>query len=60
VFADRGLDLTKIESRPRKGRPFEYAFHADVVAKADASLEDALAALSGVAHDVRVLGTYPT
>lgn len=59
VFADRGLDLTRIESRPLKGRPFEYAFHADVVAPHDAPLDVALAALESVAHGVRVFGTYP-
>ncbi len=60
VFADRGLDLTKIESRPLKGRPFEYAFHADLVAPHDAPIDAAVDALSKVARGVRVFGTYPS
>jgi prephenate dehydratase len=58
VFADRGIDLTKVESRPLRGRPFEYAFHADVVASESAPLDDAISALSAAAYAVRVFGTY--
>jgi prephenate dehydratase len=58
VFAARGLDLTRIESHPVAGRPFEYAFLADLVAPDGAALDAALADLVEVAAAVRRLGTY--
>ena len=60
-FAKRGIDLTKIESRPLKGSPFEYVFYVDLVAepgKADAVAE-AIRELSNMSASLRVLGTYP-
>ena len=59
AFAERHLNLTKLESRPRPGRPWEYVFYADVDAAADApEMVDALAALSEHATFTRLLGTY--
>src|SRR5215831_18711546 len=59
AFADRHLSLTKLESRPRPGRPWEYVFYVDVDAPAArAEMVDALAALSEHATFTRVLGTY--
>jgi prephenate dehydratase len=49
-----GMNLTKIESRPIKGRPFEYAFYADVVS--DGPLPD----LDDVTTSLRVMGAYAT
>src|SRR5713101_4172962 len=47
AFAERHLNLTKLESRPRPGRPWEYVFYADVDAAAQApEMVDALADLS--------------
>ena len=59
AFATRHLNLTKLESRPRAGRPWEYVFYADVDAAADdPAMVDALAELSDHATFTRVLGTY--
>ena len=59
AFAERHLSLTKLESRPRPGRPWEYVFYVDVDAPAArAEMVDALAALSEHATFTRVLGTY--
>jgi prephenate dehydratase len=59
AFAERHLNLTKLESRPRPGRPWEYVFYADVEAAAHLpEMVEALAALSEHATFTRLLGTY--
>jgi prephenate dehydratase len=59
-FAFRGVNLTKIESRPMRGRLGHYLFHVDMEGRADeASVADAVAALHAHCDEVRLLGTYP-
>lgn len=59
-LADRGLNLSRIESRPIPEAPFEYCFHLDVAPAPDvARLRDAIAALRRCCLSVRVLGVYP-
>ena len=58
-FAERHLSLSKLESRPRAGRPWEYVFYADVEAPARApEMVEALAELSEHATFTRLLGSY--
>src|SRR3954454_16396062 len=59
AFAERHLNLTKLESRPRPGRPWEYVFYADIEAQAQLpAMVDALEALSEHATFTRLLGNY--
>jgi prephenate dehydratase len=59
-FADRGVNLTRIESRPRRVRLGHYMFFADMEGGVDEpSVRDALEALSGRVQTLRVLGSYP-
>ena len=59
VFADRHISLSKIESRPMRGRPWEYVFYADFLRGRDKLAREALLELSKVAELVKVLGVYP-
>ena len=59
VFALRDLDLSKIESRPVRGKPWEYMFFVDVLRGRDRTLDLALKQLEEVAGFVKVLGVYP-
>jgi prephenate dehydratase len=61
AFAMFDVDLSKIESRPVEGRPWEYAFYADLAGRReDANVARALDALGGMAEMLRVFGSYPT
>jgi prephenate dehydratase len=58
-FASRGINLHKLESRPRRGRPFEYVMYIDVMAPADdPGLQQALTEVGDHTSLLRVLGSY--
>lgn len=59
-FADRGLNLTKIESRPRRNRPWEPVFYLDFEGHwQDTVCQEALARLLQRASFVKMFGSYP-
>ena len=59
VFALRDINLSKLESRPIRGRPWEYLFYVDIDTKRDElPCARALTQLGEFAKWVRVLGTY--
>jgi prephenate dehydratase len=60
-FAERGIDLTKIESRPIKSSPFEYLFFVDLVSEPGrhSVVFEAVEELKRLSASVRPLGTYP-
>ena len=59
-FADRGVNLTRIESRPRRVRLGHYMFFADLDGAAERPpVREALEALRSRVEEIRVLGSYP-
>jgi prephenate dehydratase len=60
AFALRDLNMTKIESRPLHGKPWEYLFYLDFQDREDdPRVQNALRHLAELADFLRVLGSYP-
>jgi prephenate dehydratase/prephenate dehydrogenase len=60
VFATRKINLTKLESRPIPGRPWEYSFYLDFEGNAkDRKIQDAIEELKRFSTLVKILGSYP-
>jgi prephenate dehydratase len=58
-FAERGLNLSKLESRPLGAEPWQYRFYLDVDAgRGDPALEDALVEFERETTSLKVLGSY--
>jgi len=59
-FANRGINLTKIESRPRRNRPWHYVFYLDFEGHwQEEHCREALVGLLSKAAFVKLLGSYP-
>jgi prephenate dehydratase len=60
AFALRDVNLAKIESRPLRGRPWEYMFYLELLGRVDETrIRKALGHLEELADFLRVLGSYP-
>jgi len=59
VFALRDISLSRIESRPMRGHPWEYVFFVDLLRGDDEPARNALRHLGEIAEFVKVLGIYP-
>lgn len=61
VFFLRDLNLLKIESRPLRGKPWQYIFYLDVAGSmANETCQNALRHLEEIAEFIKVLGSYPS
>jgi prephenate dehydratase len=59
-LAKRDLNLTKIESRPRRNRPWHYLFYVDFEGyQDDPAVREALMGILNRSSMLKVLGTYP-
>jgi prephenate dehydratase len=58
-FSRRGVNLSRLDSRPIAGRPFEYRFYLDFEVGRPETGEAALQELESEATEVRLFGTYP-
>jgi prephenate dehydratase len=60
AFALRDISLTKIESRPLRGKPWEYLFYLDFLGHVDdPACRNAVGHLAELADMLRILGCYP-
>jgi prephenate dehydratase len=60
TFALRDLNVVKIESRPLRGKPWEYLFYLDFIGRVDApNVQNALNHLRELADLLQILGCYP-
>jgi chorismate mutase/prephenate dehydratase len=59
-FANHGVSMSKLESRPAKSGLWEYVFFVDIEGhQTDKKVAAALAELKSVAAFVKILGSYP-
>jgi len=60
VFATRNINLTKLESRPSRTKPWEYVFYADFEGNLDGKVyQEAMKELQKETTFIKILGSYP-
>ena len=60
IFANRDINLLKLESRPRKDKPWQYIFYADLEGHVeDEVCKQAIEELTGKTTFLKILGSYP-
>jgi len=58
-FSERGINLTRLDSRPVPNKPWEYRFYVDLEVREPDVANEALVALQQEATEVKLFGTYP-
>jgi prephenate dehydratase len=60
IFATRNINLTKLESRPSRTKPWEYVFYADFEGHIDGDIyQEAMRELQRETTFIKILGSYP-
>lgn len=59
VLAAYNINLTKIQSAPIIGKPWEYLFFVDFLAEGTVGHDQAIEAIRPLTHELKVLGAYP-
>jgi prephenate dehydratase len=59
TFADNGINLTRLDSRPLRDQPFKYLFYVDFEIDDPSKAEEALLAIEADAAEVKLFGSYP-
>ena len=60
IFATRNINLTKLESRPSRTKPWEYVFYADFEGHSDGEVyQEAMRELQRETTFIKILGSYP-
>jgi chorismate mutase/prephenate dehydratase len=60
IFATRNINLTKLESRPSRTKPWEYVFYVDLEGHLDSKVcQEAVSELQGETIFIKILGSYP-
>lgn len=61
VLRDHGVNMTKLESRPRPNEPWKYLFYIDIEGNIqEPEIHEALQELEEKASSLKILGSYPT
>ncbi|MDR8389748.1 prephenate dehydratase [Aliifodinibius sp. S!AR15-10] len=61
VLADRGINMVKLESRPKPNEPWKYQFYLDIEGNIDSpKVGDAVKKIKDKASSLKILGCYPT
>jgi chorismate mutase/prephenate dehydratase len=60
VLHEFGINMSKLESRPRMNEPWKYSFHLDIMGNTeDSNTKEALKKLKQKASELKILGCYP-
>ena len=58
ILHENNINLTKIQSVPVVGKPYQYAFHVDLIWEDKNAYDVALKAITTFATDIIILGEY--